>query len=224
MKRIWLASGTGSRNAPGFLVGRAFQRRKRIRLGLRRAPLGLVLLVALASCIRTGVSPVVRTSAVSSSAQGAYRTFLVMDSGTPTDFEAWDSTLTRNDLTQEVTRQMRLRGYRPTDYGPGTQPDLLVYCSLFEGPISIHHLSPTGAAAGDRLPTRRNHQLLQGGVLLIQFRDTRSKKIIWQGYLDGLRTSEWPTTKPMLALAAQQILDAYQQVATELLARKQAGR
>lgn len=126
-------------------------------------------------------------------------TFCLMDGC----FEPWDEVLQPTDLYREVERQLKLRGYRPLDYGPGLIPDLLVYCSVYEGPLRF---SPVGVPGVNPPPPR---QTLRPGSVVIQIFDNRLRRITWNGYADGLRDGEWPADERLLPRAAQEILHGY---------------
>ncbi len=176
--------------------------------------LGCVAVLAMAACAVRHTLP---TGALSSPrpVPAEATTFCLVDGC----FEPWADALRPTDLHREVERQLTLRGYRSLDYGPGLQPDLLVYCSVYERPLRllwINALLQTGTPQGHR-------QTLRAGSVVIEFFDTRLRRVTWNGYADGLRDGEWSADERLLPRAAQTILDEYHKVAPGVSASRETA-
>ncbi|MCY7352619.1 MAG: DUF4136 domain-containing protein [Cytophagaceae bacterium] len=147
-------------------------------------------------------------------------TFALMDG----QFESWDPALNRESLHREADRQLRLRGYRLLDYGPGLQPDLLVYCSVYAEPLRLPQVRTLDKMSRGGTPQNQRYwQPLKAGSVVIQVFDTRWRRIVWSGYADGLREGDWAADDRLLTQAAQAILEEYHAVAPAVLARNKKG-
>ncbi len=178
-------------------------------------PIGCVAILAMDSCaVRRGL-PAGAVSVLRPALAEA-TTFCLVDGC----FEPWHDALQPTDLYREVERQMTLRGYRPLDFGPGLQPDLLVYCSLYGGPHRFSPVPEGRPSVGSPPPPR---QTLRAGSVVLQLFDTRLRHITWSGYADGLRDGEWATDEALLPRAAQQILDDYHKVAPGISASSETA-
>lgn len=177
--------------------------------------LGCLAVLAMASCavrhgMPAGALPSLRTAPAEAT------TYCILDCF----FESWDDALQRTDLHREVERQMALRGYRPLDFGPGLQPDLLVCCGVYEGPYRFAPVIVLDRhSSGGSVPPPA--QTLRAGSVVIHFFDTRLRRVTWSGYADGLRDGEWAADERLLPRAAQQILDDYYKVAPGVSARSE---
>lgn|GEM_PF-4440214 len=136
-------------------------------------------------------------------------------------FEPWDEALHLEPLHRELNRQFRLRGFRPLDYGPGLQPDLLVYCSVYAQTLKLARgvRVENGTLRVCTPKARPNQQFLRAGPMMIQVFDTRLRRIVWNGYADGLRDGEWAPDERLLPHAVQEILEGYHAVAPAVLAK-----
>lgn len=129
--------------------------------------------------------------------------------------DGWNTPGYENALHGEIDRQMHLRGYalvEPGDFN-GLQPDIIVFCTVFDRPVKLPLSTVLNPASPSEKPEYRlNRTLLKGGTLLLQMKDTHNQRIFWVGHADGLRHNAGTSMPDLLRENAQALFDSYKQM------------
>ncbi len=129
--------------------------------------------------------------------------------------EGWNTPANVAALHDEIDRQMHLRGYASVEPGDfnGLQPDILVYCSVFDRPISF----PTGVRLNPASPSEKpvftvSKTKFKDGLLLLQLKDTHTQAIFWVGHADGLNVGSPKPDPEVLRENTRALFDGYKQM------------
>jgi hypothetical protein len=118
-----------------------------------------------------------------------------------------DETAFQGVITDEISRQMKVRGYKNSE----ENPNLIVFYALFPSEINLSVLQRTFRGLGKQNMSEELKRLkLRKGTLVLQVIENATNRPIWMGYAAGLSDPQTLNIdENSVRVATRQIFDQY---------------